>query len=202
LSLNGIGPTDTEMQVPDDTVALWEAFRRLPANKRRDFLQAGTLYQLGFELFPKYRTASFAFMVAACEALKPPGRDSQRHNAYDVVEALLGKPIADALRTHRIRPQDVRSVQFHRGEFRADEFVPRSFLTSFYDPSFDEAMRKMFRTAQATIIEWLRRSGVVRLPEVRQTRRRWVKKHALILLPVAFLTGAAIAFIATVVRGR
>jgi len=34
-----------------------------------------------------------------------------------------------------VRPQDVRSLHFHRGKFRGDEFVPRYFLASFDDPT-------------------------------------------------------------------
>jgi hypothetical protein len=68
FSLGGISVADSELQVPEDIVGLWQAFQRLPGNKRRDFLQAGTLYQLAFDLFLNFRTASFALMVAACEA--------------------------------------------------------------------------------------------------------------------------------------
>jgi len=196
FSIGGITAMDTEIQVPDDMGALWEAFERLANNRRRDFLQAGSLYQLAFGFYKNFRTASFAFMVAACEALKPPGRDFEHNNAYDVIEVLLGKAIADDLRAHRVRPQDVRSVQFHRGEFRADEFIPRDFASSFHDPSFDEATRQIFRTAQAAIIEWLKCAGVLSLPPQhrRGTWRRWIRKNALILLPLAFLVGAAVAF--------
>lgn len=196
LSLVGIMASDTEQWVPDDTIALWEAFQQLAPNKRRDFLQAGSLYQLAFDVVANFRTAAFAFGVAACEALKPAGREFERHNAYDVIEVLLGKSIADDLRAHRVRPQDVRSVLFHRGEFRADEFIPRSFVSSFQDPTFDQATRVIFRVAHAAIIEWLRLGGTLVFPPRQSTGnwRRSTKKHALILLPIAFVLGMAFAF--------
>jgi hypothetical protein len=110
----------------------------------------------------------------------------------------LGKAIGDELRAHRVRPQDVRSIQFHRGEFRADEFVPRSFSSSFQDPTFDEATRQIRRTAQAVIIEWLLCGGELSLSELRRPAvwRRWVKKHAVILLPLVFALGVLVALVA------
>ena len=99
--------------------------------------------------------------MASCEALKPADDEFRDHNAYDVVDALLGKRVADQLRSHPVRPQDVRSVLFHCGEFRADEFVPRYFLTSFDDPTFDEGLRHLARVASNTIIEWLMNGGAV-----------------------------------------
>lgn len=202
FSIGGITASDTERQVPDDIVSLWQGFERLSADKRREFLQAGTLYQLALMLFVKFRTASFAFMVAACEALKAGGQEFKDHNAYDVVEALLGKLVADRLRAHRTRPQDVRSVQFHRGEFRADEFVPRDFMSSFDDPTFDESSREIARVAHAAIVEWLRRGGFVELRPVRRRRtvRRRIRENALVLLPLAFILGALAAILTS--RGK
>jgi hypothetical protein len=46
-------------------------------------------------------------------------------------------------------------VHFHRGKFRGDEFVPRYFLASFDDPTFDKSLRYLARVAHNAIIEWL-----------------------------------------------
>lgn len=197
FSLGGITVSNTEKEAPNDIVSLWQAFTNLPPDKRREFLQAGTLYQLALRLFSEFRTASFAFMVAACEALKPAGKEFEPRNGYDVVEALLGKPLADRLRGNRSRPQDTRSVHFHRGEFRADEFEPFQFMSSFEDPTFDESSREIARVAHAAIVEWLRKDGIVEFAAVRRrkTLRRHIREKALILLPVVFLLGALAALL-------
>jgi hypothetical protein len=195
FSIGGITASDNEKQVPDDIVSLWQDFENLSPEKRREFLQAGSHYQLALLLFQKFPTACFAFMVAACEALKPGGKAFEVHNAYDVVEALLGKTVADRLRANPSRPQDTRSVHFHRGEFRANEFEPYQFLSSFDDPTFDESLREIARVAHAAIIEWLRKGGVIELSTVRRrkTVRRRIRENALMLLPIVFVLGALVS---------
>jgi hypothetical protein len=190
-SIGGISAADTEQVVPEDIVSLWHGFVALSADRRQQFQQAASLYQLALMLFARFRTASFAFMVAACEALKPGGDEFREHNAYHVIEALLGKGAADQLRSHPVRPQDVRSVHFHRGEFRGDEFLPRYFLASFDDPTFDESLRHLARVSHNAIIEWLKNGGAVVLPPVRR-RATWksrIREHALGLLILALLLG-------------
>ena len=66
-------------------------------------------------------TFSFALMVVACEALKPSDPEFTKHNIYQVIEALLGKLIADRLRQHPFPAQWVRSSQLHAGEFHGSE---------------------------------------------------------------------------------
>jgi predicted kinase len=136
-------------------------------------------------------------MVAACEALKPADDEFRDHNAYDVVEALLGKSVADQLRSHPVRPQDVRSVLFHRGEFRGDEFVPRYFLTSFDDPTFDEGLRHLARIASNATIEWLKSGGTVVLQPARRrpSIRRRLREYALVLAVLAFVIGWLIGWL-------
>lgn len=188
-SIGGITTSDSEQCPPEDIVSLWRTFSGLTRERRQEFLQSGSLYQLALTLFPKFRTASFAFLVAACEALKPEGDEFREHNAYGVIEALLGKDVADRLRSHPVRAQDVRSVHFHRGEFRADEFVPRYFLTSFDDPTFDEGLRHLTRVASNAVIEWLKRGGVVVLQPVRRrpTLKRKLREYAPVLIVVALM---------------
>ena len=196
-SIGGITAADSEQSPPEDIVALWQAFSRLTRERRQEFLQSGSLYQLALTLLPKFRTASFAFLVAACEALKPEGGEFRDHNAYDVVEALLGKDVADRLRSHPARAQDVRSVHFHRGEFRADEFLPRYFLTSFDDPTFDEGLRHLARVASNAIIEWLKRGGAVVPQPVRRrpSLKRRLREYAPVLIIVALVIGWMIGWL-------
>lgn len=195
-SLGGITTADSEQRPPEDILTLWRTFSGLTPERRQEFLQSGSLYQLALTVFPKFRTASFAFLVAACEALKPEGDEFREHNVYDVVEALLGKDVADRLRSHPARAQDVRSVHFHRGEFRADEFVPRYFLTSFDDPTFDEGLRELARVASNAIIEWLQRGGAVVLQPVRRrpTLKRRLREHAPVLIVFALVIGWVIGW--------
>jgi hypothetical protein len=196
-SIGGITTSDSEQCPPEDIVSLWRTVSGLPPERRQEFLQSGSLYQLALTLFPKFRTASFAFLVAACEALKPEGNQFREHNAYDVIEALLGKVVADQLRSHPVRAQDVRSVHFHRGEFRADEFVPRYFLSSFDDPTFDEGLRHLARVASNAIIEWLKRGGAVVLQPARRrpTLKRKLREYAPVLIVVALLIGWVIGWL-------
>jgi hypothetical protein len=170
--LGGITGSDAAESPPEDIVSLWRAFSGLPRERRTDFLQAGNLYQLGVSPFLRIPTASLACLVAACEALKPGGVEFRDHNAYDVIEALLGKVVADRLRAHPVRPQEVRSVHFHRGEFRGDEFTPRNFASSYDDPTFDDAVRDLYRVASNAIIEWLRNDGRVTLQAVKHATGR------------------------------
>ena len=103
----------------------------LPPDRRRQFLQVGSMWQLALSLDHEYQTAGFAWMVAACEVLKPAAPQFRDHNIYHVVEALLGKPKADLLQEQWFRPQDVRNAHLHRGEFRGSEFLDHAMMSSF-----------------------------------------------------------------------
>ena len=133
------------------------------------------MWQLALLLGHEYQTAGFTFMVAACEALKPPAPQFRKHNIYHVAEALLGKPCADTLQQQWFRPQNVRSAHIHRGEFHGSEFVQHAIMSSFQDPTFDQAWRVLAQITPEAIIEWLRRGGMFTLPPLtpRRSRRRY-----------------------------
>ncbi len=130
-------------------------------------------------------------MVVACEALKPPGPQFRDHNIYHVVEALLGKASADQLQEHWFRPQDVRNAHLHYGEFRGSEFVQAAIMSSYQDPTFDGARRVLAWITQESIIEWLMRRGTFTMPAIERKKsfRRWVREHALTLLPILTAVG-------------
>jgi hypothetical protein len=155
------------------------------------------MWQLALSLGHEYQTTRFALMVAACEALKPPDSQFRDHNIYHVVEALLGKPVADRLKEQWFRPQDVRNAHLHRGEFRGSEFVEHAMISSFRDPTFDQACRVLYEIAQAAIIEWLRQCGTFRMLPVmrRKSWRRRVKDHALSILPIFWGVGIAVGMV-------
>jgi hypothetical protein len=111
-------------------------------------------------------------MVVTCESLKPPGRRYEACNVYDVVERLLGATEAQELRQLRLAPQRVRSRHLHRGELAADELVPFLLQHDFGDPSFDETVSALARSARACLIEWLRRGGTYALTRRRVGSRR------------------------------
>jgi hypothetical protein len=130
------------------------------------FLQARSMWKLALSLGNENPTARFASMVVACEALKPVEPQYRNHNICQVVEALLGKCTADLLLEQWFRPQDVRNVHLHRGEFRGSEFVHHLMHSSFQDSTFDEACRVLHRVVQAAIIEWLSAAGSSACPSV------------------------------------
>ncbi len=187
FSLRGIWPDDKEEEAPADIVELWEAFSSLDAQHRRQFLQVASMWHLAASLGHEYQTTAFAWKVVATEALKPAEPQFRDHNVYDVVEGLLGKPIANVLRRDGIRPQEIRNAHLHRGEFRGSEFAYDFMMSSFQDPTFDAAHRVLTDITQAAVIEWLRRGGAFAMPALnrRKSWRRWVKRHT--------ITAAAIA---------
>jgi hypothetical protein len=189
----GIDGSTNQVILPDDITDLWTRYRALTPELRRQFLQAAAKWQEAVLHGGRQPTLSYALLVVACEALKPSVPLYKDHNLYPVVEALLGKENADRLQEHWFRPQDVRNAHFHRGEFRASEFVRDMLASSYLDPTFDHAHGELWRIAQAAIIEWLRRGGRFTMPtqERKRTFRRWVKEH---LFPImAILTSAGIA---------
>lgn len=198
FSLRGITlGQDTELQVPADITELWQTLSELLEDKKRRFLQAGSMWQLACSLVSDQETAKFVFTVSACEALKPPEAQYRDHNVYHVVEALLGKPSADLLREEWFRPQDVRNAYLHGGEFRGSEFVPHAMMPSFQDPSFDQARRAMAVIGPAALIEWLRRNGNFNMaPFKRRTSwKRFLREKAMILIPAASIVAAILGYL-------
>jgi hypothetical protein len=191
FSLRGIDGTKNEEHVAQDIVSLWQAFTELSADRRKQFLQVGSMWQLALSLGHEYQTARFAWMVVACEALKPPGPQFRNHNIYHVAEALLGKPTADLLQEEWFSPQDVRNAHLHRGELRGSEFVQHAMMSSFRDPTFDRAFTVLYQIAQGAIIEWLRQRGTFTMRPLarRVTWRRWVRQHSVFLVQIAAAVG-------------
>ena len=200
FSLRGIDGTQTELHLPEDIFDLWRAFTGLPPNRRQQFLQVGSMWQLALSLGHDYQTARFAWMVAACEVLKPPDPQFRDHNIYHVVEALLGKPVAAQLQEQWFRPQSVRNAHLHRGEFRGSEFVQHAMMSSFQDPTFDQACRVLYQIVQAAIIEWLRQCGTFTMLPLKRRRswRRWVKDHAFWVLPVGIGVGMVLGWLLSI----
>jgi hypothetical protein len=117
--------TEVEAWLRDDVIELWSLLRKLNSDKRRQFLQAATKLHEAFSLGRERETLSFALLVVSCEALKPTGSEFRDHNVYDVIEALLGRSVADRLRQHAVPPQSVRNTHLHVGEFRGSEAPQR-----------------------------------------------------------------------------
>jgi hypothetical protein len=196
----GIDGSTNEISIREDVVELWELFRGLKADKWRQFLRAGAKLQEALIHWQDRDSLSFALLVVACEALKPL-QGHERYNGPDVIEALLGKQVADRLRQQPFPAQWVRSSHLHVGEFHGSELDWAAFISSTYrDPSFDEIRRDLTRITRGAIVEWLKRSGDVTMPvrTRRRTVRRWVKDNALVLLPVAFAAGGAIGSLARI----
>ncbi len=156
-----------ERWVPKDVEELWQRFLSLPPMKREHLLRAGNAFMTAHLMWPEQRTAYGAFLVVACEALKPIGKASDRVNIYDVVASLVSAEEATTLRQLTFHPQKVRSKHLHRGDLLAGELLPMFFNDYFRDPSFDEMLRILARVSRMCMIEWLRLGGkykVVHLP--------------------------------------
>ena len=163
----GITPDMHEKWVPADIEQLWDSFVRLPSAKREHLLRAGNAYLIAKSMWPDQRTAYVAFLVVACEALKPIGKRYDRLNVYDVIASLMSASEAQRLRELSIHPQKVRSEHVHRGELAAGELLPMFMHNYFTDPSFDEMLRVLSSICRVCLIEWLRCGGnysVVRIP--------------------------------------
>lgn len=172
LERSGIWPDDVEQAVPEDVVRLWQKFRDLAPREHNQFLRAGNAYLTARSMWQEQRTAYAAFMVVACESLKPTGRRYKASNVYDVVEGLLGAAEARELRQLRLAPQRVRSRHLHRGELVAGELVPFLLQQHFGDPSFHETASALARITRACLVEWLRRGGTYALARRRVAARR------------------------------
>jgi hypothetical protein len=193
----GIDISQAEVNLPEDILALWHAFTGLPPDRRRQFLQVGSMWQLALSLSHDFQTTRFALAVGACEALKPPDTQFRDHNIYQVVEGLLGKAIAEQLKQEWFRPQKVRNANLHSGEFRGSEFVQHMFMSSYQDPTFDQAQRALWQITRATIIEWLRRGGTFTMPPLRRRRTflRWIRDHVLFVLTVVTAAGFTLGWL-------
>jgi hypothetical protein len=189
FSHRGIDGSTNEQELPADIADLWASYCALTTEQRRQFLQVAAKWQQALSHWGDQMTLNFALMVVACEALKPAEPQFRDHNIYHVVEALLGKPSAEKFQEHWFRPQDIRNAHLHRGEFRGAEFVRQMVMSSYRDPTFDQACREMAMMTQAAIIEWLRLGGSFTMPVIkrRKTLRRWVKDNAIGVLVVSTL---------------
>jgi hypothetical protein len=171
----GLGPTEItsdmrEEWVPDDIEELWRRFITLPTAKRDHLLRAGNAYLTAQILWPSQRTAYAAFLVVACEALKPTGRRYDRMNVYDIVASLLGICDAQKLRELSLHPQKIRSEHLHRGKLSGGEILPMLMHDHFMDPSFDEMLRNLASVCRICLIEWLRLEGTY--PVIRLAREK------------------------------
>ena len=115
----------------------------------------------------------------------PP--DYRNHNIYHVVEALLEESTAAELQEAWFRPQTVRNAQLHSGEFRSFEFVERMMMSSYQDPTFDQAHTRLWLITQASIIQWLKLGGQLTLKPIHnRSRQRRRVKWAPFLIPITF----------------
>jgi hypothetical protein len=197
FSRRGIDGSTDETSLPSDIWDLWTSYCALTPDLRRQFHQAAAKWQQALSHWDDQSRLSFTLMVVACEALKPPEAHFKDHNIYHVVEALLGKPVADQLREEWFRPQDVRNAHLHAGEFRGSEFVRIMMMSSYEDPTFRQACDEMARIAQAALIEWLRRGGRFEMPAPRRRRtlRRFVKEHVLAALGIAMFAALVVGLV-------
>lgn len=155
----GIWADDRSVRIPHDIESLWAAFNALAITERQQFLNACNAYDIARSMWPSQRTAYVAFLVVACEALKPTNKRYEKANVYDVIANLASKADANALKSLRLAPQKVRSQHLHRGELAADELAPLVFGDPFRDPSFDDMLMRLSEVARICLIEWLRRGG-------------------------------------------
>ena len=185
----GIDGSTNEQLLRDDVVELWASFRALPTERRRQFLQAAAKWQEAMALWSDRDTLSFALMVVACEALKPPDAD-RRANVYDVIGALLGKDTSNRIRGGEFAAQTVRNAHLHAGELLGDELIRSAFNSSYRDPSFMEAHRQLATVTPAAMIEWLVRGGAITVSARKRSgglRRRIVDN---LWIAFAFVLGA------------
>ena len=170
LGAYGITSDMHEEWVPADIEQLWDFFVRLPRLRREHLLRAGNAYLIAKSMWPDQRTAHAAFLVVACEALKPTGKRYDGLNVYDVIASLVNASEAQRLRALSIHPQKVRSEHVHRGELAAGELLPMLMHNHFVDPSFDEMLRVLSTISRMCLIEWLRCGGNYRVVRVSRAR--------------------------------
>jgi hypothetical protein len=191
----GIDGSTNEISIRSDIADLWRLYQSLGVEQRVQFLQAAAKWQEAMIHWQDRPSLSFALMVIACEALKPPDAD-YRQNCYDVIEALLGRKAVERIRQNPFPAQDVRSTHLHTGEFHGSELAMMAFLSSYHDPSFREAHREMARVAPKAIIKWLKRRGTFQMPtpKNRRTFRRWLRDNIIVTCGAIFGLGLAIGW--------
>lgn len=179
LGTYGIEIGETELQVPADIEQLWQKFNRLSPELKTQFRGACNAYSLAQPMWHTDRTSFVLYLVVACEALKPAGRQYDKLNIYDVVATFAGTQTAIDLRDLNISPQSVRSKHVHRGILAEDIYSDISLNDPFADPTFDSMVRMLAQLTRICLIEWLRARGsprFVRLPRpqtgTRPRRRR------------------------------
>ena len=169
----GITSDMTERWVPDDIEKLWGLYCDLPDDKRDQFIKAGNAHLIAQNMWPDQRTACASFLVVACEALKPKGKNYDEMNVYDVVESLAGAGKGAALRIEPNHPQKVRSKHFHRAGLFGGELSELLINDPFQDPSFGNMLDLLEMYTRTCLIEWLRKKGeyaVACLPRANQSR--------------------------------
>jgi hypothetical protein len=160
----GIAADMNQQWVPADIERLWDTFVRLPDSKREHLLRAGNAYLIARSMWPDQRTAFAAFLVVTCEALKPPEKQYNSLEIYDVIASLLSPKEAKRLRELTVlHPLRVRHGHLHRGELAAGELLPMLMHDHFKDPSFDEMLRELLVISRVCLIEWLRCEGNYRV---------------------------------------
>jgi hypothetical protein len=167
----GIWPDMCERWVPADIEDLRRAFTALPAAKRDNLLRAGNAYLIAHSMWPDQRTAYAVFLVVACEALKPTGKQYDQMNVYGVFASLVGPGEAVRLRELSIHPQQVRNRHVHRGELAAGELLPMLIHNNFADPSLDEMLSELSWICRVCLIEWLRCGGQYKVVHPPRARR-------------------------------
>lgn len=160
LERSGIRPAEQCIKAPADLAELWHRFEALRPPQRDQFLRACNAYGIARSMFPDQRTAYATFLVVACEALKPLGRNNKDANVYDVVATLIDAVTAMRLKAMRYPPQAVRSGHVHRGELAASELANHLDADVFRDPSFDATLQELSKAARLCLIEWLRHGGM------------------------------------------
>jgi hypothetical protein len=160
----------TEIGVRGDIADLWQLCCSLPHDKHEQFFRAGAKWQEALMHQGDRSTLSFALMVVACEALKPDRR--RDCNVYDIISALWGTAMADSLKQSIVAPQNVRNVHLHGGEFLGPEIVRAAMLSSYHDPTFDQARRAFAEIVPETLFEWLRRGGKFALAKRHTSRSK------------------------------
>jgi hypothetical protein len=186
FSFRGNDGSVNEHTFPDDIIELWGKYRALSPEARQKFLQVAAKWQEAFWFHSiRRRTLSYTLMIVACESLKPSAPEFSEHNIYHVVEALLGKNIAERLQRESFdpfihpatRPQSIRSEHLHTGKCYDSEFELELPMLSYRDPTFGQAYSELWLVVQECIIEWLRRGGNFALPPVNQKKNteHWMK---------------------------
>ena len=163
---------DHQISLPHDIVDLWQKSVALPPEQRRQFIQVATLWQASLSIWRDHPSSSFTLMVAAGEALKPPTAEYRDRKIYDVIEGLLGRSQADALRSQWVRAHDTRSQHIHTGALKGWEFELHAPMSTYRDPSFRQAGDLLWVTVSAAIVEWLLRGGSTGLAPSSRSRRR------------------------------